>query len=295
MPTYVALYVLIKNTTTLSTSPAQITKTFHLQDLLNTSNSVISSFKDSLLDIHLLHPELGHTGETSWAHEQHPKPRIRPNSVAIGGGITSSKLNPKASKSEIVSKFPFFSIMLPSFCKTCSPSFTYNFYLAYDYVDDFYSNSQQLHLFSEVFHEQVRKHCPSNMSMGLHMVQCNHTKKPAWAQSDAMMEAYIDNNMYFYRINDDSQMITKGWTETFVWKLSQFTPSYLGVVGPKHQGGNMAILTYDFTHHTHVDMFGFHYPRDFPGRWHEGRALIVILVVILVNYTYAPLPQTSKS
>ena len=37
----------------------------------------------------------------------------------------------------------------------------------------------------------------------------------------------------------------------------------VGVVGPHHQGGNTGILTYDFVHRTHVDIFGFYYPRVF--------------------------------
>lgn len=42
-------------------------------------------------------------------------------------------------------------------------------------------------------------------------------------------------------------------------------PHNVGVVGPRHVGGNEVILTYDFTHATHVDVFGFYYPRELPG------------------------------
>lgn len=47
----------------------------------------------------------------------------------------------------------------------------------------------------------------------------------------------------------------------------RYDPPNVGVVGPSHSGGNMAILTYDFVHKTHVDIFGFYYPRLFTDWW----------------------------
>ena len=40
------------------------------------------------------------------------------------------------------------------------------------------------------------------------LVHCNHRGKPAWAQNDAMMEAYIDGMDFGYRINDDTLLKT---------------------------------------------------------------------------------------
>ena len=45
--------------------------------------------------------------------------------------------------------------------------------------------------------------------------------------------------------------------------LQQFSPPNVGVVGPLHKGGNEAILTYDFVHRSHIDIFGYYYPRVF--------------------------------
>jgi len=99
--------------------------------------------------------------------------------------------------------------------------------------------------------------------MALHFLECHHTGHPAWAQNDAMIEAYLDGSEYFYRVNDDSVMQTGGWTDVFVATLAAYDPPNTGVVGPKHAGGNQLILTYDFVHRTHVDLFGFYYPRVF--------------------------------
>jgi len=48
--------------------------------------------------------------------------------------------------------------------------------------------------------------------------------------------------------------------------LFSYNPPLVGVVGPNHSGGKLEILTYDFVHRTHVDIFGFYYPHVF-GDW----------------------------
>lgn len=47
-----------------------------------------------------------------------------------------------------------------------------------------------------------------------------------------------------------------------VWFYS-YDPPLVGVAGPNHTGGLLSILTYDFVHRTHVEVFGFYYPRIF--------------------------------
>ena len=101
------------------------------------------------------------------------------------------------------------------------------------------------------------------------LVKCNYGGMPARSQNDAMMEAYIDGMDYGYRINDDTLLKTPGWTETFITVLSSMDPPNVGVIGPTHLGGNMDILTYDFTSSVHIDIFGFHYPKIFTD-WYAG-------------------------
>ena len=105
------------------------------------------------------------------------------------------------------------------------------------------------------------------------IVQCNHIGRPAWAQNDAMMEAYIDGMDYGYRVNDDTLFQTPGWTETFINILTSIDPPNIGVVGPNHSGGNIEILTYDFTSSTHIDIFGYHYPKLFTD-WFAGMIIM---------------------
>ena len=105
------------------------------------------------------------------------------------------------------------------------------------------------------------------------MVICDHTGSPAWAQNDAIMAAYLDGADYMYRINDDTLLLTPGWTEKFIAALLSFDPPNIGVVGPNHQGGNTKILTYDFTSRLHIEIYGYHYPKIFKD-WYAGKQLV---------------------
>jgi len=102
-----------------------------------------------------------------------------------------------------------------------------------------------------------------HLNVSLHLVECQHSGRPAWAQNDAMMAAYMDNMDYYYRVNDDTVMETTGWTEKFIDELERFNPPKIGVVGPWFREGNVVILTHDFVHRTHIDILGFYYPRVF--------------------------------
>ncbi len=162
-----------------------------------------------------------------------------------------------------LTEFPIFTDLLPSFCRTCSSEFVYHFYLAYDSDDPFFQENQSLLQFKTQFQETIKTHCEKGMNISFTLIKCNHTRKPAWAQNDAMMKAYNDNMAYLYRINDDTIFQTNQWTEKLINQLQRFSPPNIGVVGPYYNEGNTDILTYEFVHRTHVDIFGFYYPHAF--------------------------------
>ena len=191
--------------------------------------------------------------------------------IAIGSGITSRKVL-GVSENNIGQKFQFFNTFLPTFCNTASLHFIYRFYLAYDRGDQVFANQRLRDAFDRQFHVTTTSGSCRDRGIVtyLSLVECDHSGKPAWAQNDAMMEAYLDHVDYFYRVNDDTRMLTGGWTEKFVSTLESYDPPRVGVVGPNHSGGNVAILTYDFVHRTHVDIFGFYYPHLFTDWWGDG-------------------------
>ena len=189
--------------------------------------------------------------------------------IAIGSGITSKGLQ-SVNESNIAKKFQFISSLLPSFCHTVSSHFIYAFYLAHDYTDPVFSDDRLSAAFTEAFRHQISEVCPHSVRPKLHLINCTHSGKPAWAQNDAMMDAYHNNADYFYRVNDDTKMVTPQWAETFVAALDRYDPPRVGVVGPSHHGGNTDILTHDFVHRTHIDVFGFYYPRVFTDWFGDG-------------------------
>ena len=187
---------------------------------------------------------------------------VDPKSVVIGCAVTSRGVRGLTSDN-IQQTFPLMRSLLPSFCKTASVGWNYHFYISHDHNDNYFIDAGNHKKFEEAFYNVVQTYCSNKIKPLLHFVKCSHSGNPAWAQNDAMIEAYIDNMAYFYRINDDTVMQSPGWTEGFIEMLGKYSPANVGVVGPMHRGGNEFILTYDFTHHTHVTIFGFYYPRIF--------------------------------
>ena len=187
--------------------------------------------------------------------------------IAVGGGITSKGVQ-EVNADNIAAEFQLFYTFIPTFCETASPGYDYRFYFAYDFNDAVFTNTRLLAAFQQTFADEMRRLCsePRNIKSSLHMIECNYTGKPAWAQNDAMLEAYLDHADYYYRINDDTEVETDGWVDAFLAALNQYEPPLVGVVGPSVRGIPY-ILTYEFVHRTHVDIFGFYYPRLFTEWW----------------------------
>ena len=60
-------------------------------------------------------------------------------------------------------------------------------------------------------------------------------------------------------MNDDSEFV-EPWANKFVTTLAALQPPNVGVVGPSCDQGNLEILTHDFTHRVHMEVFGDYYP-----------------------------------
>jgi len=200
--------------------------------------------------------------------------------IAIGGGITSNKLSEVESAS-ITKQFPLFVMLLPSFCKTVNDEwkqYVYHFYLAYDATDQYFSQTYNRKAFQTEFDEVMKQHCLLTTASVLHLLECAYNGRPAWAQNDAMIAAYLNGADYFYRVNDDTVLSTAKWSSAFTSILNSYQPRNVGVVGPTHDVGNLKILTYDFVHRTHIEIFGFYYPRVFTDWFADD----------WITYVYAP-------
>ncbi len=70
---------------------------------------------------------------------------------------------------------------------------------------------------------------------------------------------------YMTRLNDDTRILTPGWTTMAIASLRSM--SDVGVVGPTHREGNTGILVFDFVSKRHFEIHGFYYPPELSNWW----------------------------
>mmetsp|Transcript_15739 Transcript_15739/g.26311 ORF Transcript_15739/g.26311 Transcript_15739/m.26311 type:complete len:214 (+) Transcript_15739:81-722(+) len=107
----------------------------------------------------------------------------------------------------------------------------------------------------------------NGIKVTLRLVKVNNTlKKPGPVFLEMARAAYKAGADYFYRINDDTELLVN-WADKFVRGVNSLgTP--LGVVGPTCSQGNDRILTHDFTARLHMDIFEMnYYPPELTDWW----------------------------
>jgi hypothetical protein len=214
-------------------------------------------------------------------------------SVLLGYGVTSRN---SGATTEDPSRLAIFATTAATLCPSLNLHHTYNFYFGYDHTDSIYSNSAAQARIEYLLQAEVDKHAdhiPPNVVLTVSWKKCDYEKKPAWAQNDAMVLGWQDGMQYGYRSNDDSRYPDRSdWLEVFIDDLQKRSPPNVGVVGPTCLEGNTGILTHDFVHRTHYEIFGFHYPRFFI-KWFAddwitfvyGKKYTKKLAAILVRHT----------
>lgn len=200
--------------------------------------------------------------------------------IAIALGVHSGQA--QIANSADLNKLPVLSVLLSSFLPTAQPHHVYRFYFAYDHNDRIYEKQEYRDRISQIYAESFkaedgRRWHPEGYSydgpvdatrllFSVHWVHCDFASKPSWAHTDAIMAAYKEGADYAYRTNDDTKFPeVKFWADLWILNLRSRKPlPNVGVVGPACGEGATWILTHDFTHKTHVVIFGFQYPRSLP-------------------------------
>lgn len=150
---------------------------------------------------------------------------------------------------------------LSSIYATCELNlFIYRILVGYDTGDRVFDNQTTL----GALHEWAAHHIPF-IALTTHPVS-NPLCKPGPVMNRLSKLAHVSGCDYIYRINDDTEFITP-WTTAFVAALAAFSPPNIGVVGPVCHEGNTDILTHDFVHRSHLDIFGTHYPPELTDWW----------------------------
>jgi hypothetical protein len=140
-------------------------------------------------------------------------------------------------------------------------NFSYTLFVGYDTGDVFFDNQTTLSSL-----EQWMKANVPFASLATRVID-NRQRKPGPVMNFLSREAYTAGCDFMYRINDDTEFLTPKWTSKFVSALHGFTPPLRGVVGPTCHEGNAAILTHDFVHRSHLDVFPTHYPPQLTDWW----------------------------
>jgi hypothetical protein len=187
--------------------------------------------------------------------------------IGICLGSTSKTMKGSAGKAG-VGTIPLFTVLLPSLAKTVEPGFEFRVYVGVDEGDGFYDNDNNEKTVSDWFDKNVASpaHKQGVMVTLKILVFSNKAHKPGPAFNHACKTAYQEGADYLYRVNDDSEFMTT-FAKHFVAELGNRCPPNIGVTGPTCHEGNTQILTHDFTHRQHLEIFDEYYPVELTDWW----------------------------
>merc|ERR1719353_2711318 len=186
-----------------------------------------------------------------WNGVAPPPPPKNKQKVAIAVLVPSTLTKVPLEAEQIPTMFSLFSTLLPSLEKTAETSkYDYHVYVGIDGGDRLTQFKKEIAAMSipGVTVEPIV--IPGSHSFN---TAVNHIAKVAF-------NAGAD---YFCRVNDDTEFKSGGWTSSAVQSLTSMSPRNVGVVGPKCRQGKQTIMTHDFVHKTHYNIFGFYYPPEF--------------------------------
>ena len=181
--------------------------------------------------------------------------------IAIMVGATSKKVVTPSTKN-----MALFTVSLPSIAKTVECGFRYTVFLGYDAGDAFFDLPTGVETLNAWFQDHVRRPLlEGGIDIDLIPVRVqNPSSKPGPVFNAVALQAQSATIVFFYRINDDTLMLSP-WAGAFACSLCSLGPPY-GVVGPV-ESVRADILTHDFVHAMHLDIFHEYYPGFLTDWW----------------------------
>jgi hypothetical protein len=174
--------------------------------------------------------------------------------IAIMAATTTRRVSNPSTK-----KLALFLYLLPSLARTIDCGFRYEYVLGYDVGDPFYDSEKGMKEVMTWFDKSIEQPLKdNNIELKMKLVKVKNTlKKPGPVFIEMARAAYNHGANYFYRVNDDTELMTH-WPTIMVKTINHLSVPY-GVVGPWCNQGNEKILTHDFTHRLHMDIFEMNY------------------------------------
>jgi hypothetical protein len=181
--------------------------------------------------------------------------------IAIIVGATTRKVVAPSTKN-----MALFTLSLPSIAKTVECGFRYTVFLGYDAGDAFFDSPTGVETLRAWFQANVRRPLlERGIDIDVTPVRVkNASSKPGPVFNAVALQAQSAAVDFFYRINDDTLMLTP-WAGAYACSLCSLGPPY-GVVGPV-ESVRVDILTHDFVHAMHLDIFHEYYPGFLTDWW----------------------------
>lgn len=163
-------------------------------------------------------------------------------------------------------QLPLFSVLLPSFLETVDATdesrFRFVVYVGHDDDDPWWALPARRAEAEALFASMSARAPGLNLSMAV----SSHSSmrgNPCAVWSALFAAACAAGCDYFYQLNDDLRLVTRGWASELVATLSAnaYVPN-LGIAGPLDTN-NRRLMTQSFAHCTHLRVFGFFYPPAF--------------------------------
>jgi hypothetical protein len=176
------------------------------------------------------------------------------------------------------------------------PGFEYWVVFAVDDDDFYYGRIRNQDAVADYFKTHVAKPLWENIGVRAHISLVpfsNSARKPGPAFNVAAASAYADGADFIFRINDDT-ILTSKWTKRLVAAIEEMDPPLVGTAGPLCVGNraNTDIMTHDFVHRSHLDIFDTYYPVVLADWWMDewmtnvyGNARTCILPDVRVGHT----------
>ena len=183
--------------------------------------------------------------------------------IAVMAATTTRKIHRASTKN-----IALFVFLLPSLIRTLDCGFRYVYVMGYDVGDPFYDTDAGMASVKAWFRINVQEPLARNgVTITLRTVRVNNSfKKPGPVFNEMARAAYKDGADYFYRVNDDTELVGH-WAANFVKAVHKYSPP-VAIVGPACAQGNQFILTHDFVPRIHMEIFEMnYYPPELKDWW----------------------------
>ena len=150
---------------------------------------------------------------------------------------------------------------IPSFLHHLEPQCRYALYLGYDINDPLLDQPGS----EDSLLQAIGSRLPPNVE--LKTFRYDAINRNVWAVNYATEECFNDGYEYFFRVNDDSELVSATWTSSLV-RIMTYELKNWGVVGVVDPGMKR-IFTHSLVHRRHFRIFRFHFPFLFANWWSD--------------------------